>query len=255
MVEVDGKSLVVVKFRGAGQGARVLVAELIVGLVAQRLGLPVPELSLVHVAERFGRNEPDSEIRQLLRASHGMNVGTRYLPGAFNFDPHAAGDLVSPELAARIVWLDALVTNPDRTARNPNLLIWERRLWLIDHGASLYAHHDWSTVDDRRTATPFALIRSHVLLARAGDLAAADAACAPLLPGAVLREILDAVPDALLMDSAAGPPDFDSADAARARYVEYLRRRLAEPRGFVEEAISAQTQVRIEVPQHRPARR
>ena len=153
VVDTEEGGLFVVKFRGAGQGAKVLVAELIVGLLAQSLGLPVPELALVDVSDRFGRSEPDPEIQELLRRSHGTNVGLRYLEGAFNFDQSAAGDLISPELAARIVWLDAYTTNPDRTAHNPNLLVCQRRPWLIDHGAALYAHHDWASVDDARTTT------------------------------------------------------------------------------------------------------
>src|ERR1700738_813276 len=151
VVDTDAGGLFVVKFRGAGQGAKVLVAELIVGGLAMRLGLPTPDLALVDVSSRFGRSEPDPEIQELLRRSHGTNVGLRYLDGAFNFDLSAAGDLVTPELAARIVWLDPLHTKPARTARNPNMLVWERGLWLIDHGAALYAHHDWDSGDDART--------------------------------------------------------------------------------------------------------
>src|SRR5919204_1503955 len=133
--------LYVVKFRGAGQGPKALVAELIVGLLAERLDRPVPQLALVHLPAAFGGSEPDPEIQDLLRGSHGLNVGLRYLDGAFNFDPAAAGDVITSGFAARVVWLDALVTNPDRTHRNPNLLVWDRRPWLIDHGAALYVHH------------------------------------------------------------------------------------------------------------------
>jgi hypothetical protein len=255
VVDTDGGGLFVVKFRGAGQGAKVLVAELIVGGVAERIGLPVPELALVDVSSRFGRSEPDSEIQELLRRSHGTNVGMRYLDGAFNFESSAAGELVDPELAARIVWLDAFTTNPDRTHRNPNLLVWERRPWLIDHGAALYAHHDWSSVDDERTRTAFPLIRSHVLLAASGDIAAADAHCAARLEGDAIREIVRRVPDELLMDAAAGSNDFGSADEARERYARYLSTRLAGPRAFVAEAVAAQEQLRSEPPQHLKARR
>jgi hypothetical protein len=136
--------LFVVKFRGAGQGARALVAELIVGQIALALGLPVPALAIVDLPEEFGRSEPDPEIQDLLRASHGENVGLAFLDGAFNFETHAAGDLVTDDFASRVVWLDAFCTNPDRTHRNPNLLIWNRKPWLIDHGAALYAHHNWA---------------------------------------------------------------------------------------------------------------
>src|SRR5215212_154607 len=157
VVETEG-GLFVVKFRGAGQGAKVLVAELVVGLLADALGFPVPELAVVQVPPPFGRSEPDPEIQDILRKSHGANVGLRYLDGAFNFDGMAAGELVSPRLASELVWFDALVTNPDRTHRNPNLLVWDRRPWLIDHGAALYAHHDWASVDDARTRSSFAMI-------------------------------------------------------------------------------------------------
>src|SRR5262245_5532268 len=150
VVDTDGGGLFVVKFRGAGQGAKALIAELLVGLLAERVGLPVPPLAVIDLPEVFGRTEPDPEIQDILRGSRGLNVGLRYLDGAFNFDLAAAGDLVTEDLATRLVWLDALVTNPDRTARNPNLLVAEGRIWLIDHGGTLYAHHDWTSVDEAR---------------------------------------------------------------------------------------------------------
>jgi hypothetical protein len=255
VVDTEDGGLFVVKFRGAGQGARVLVAELIVGGLADALSLPTPELALVDVSQRFGRSEPDPEIQELLRRSHGTNVGLRYLEGAFNFDPSAAGDLISPELAARIVWLDALTTNPDRTHRNPNLLIWQQGAWLIDHGAALYAHHDWASVDDERTRTPFPLIRSHVLLAGAGDLRAADDACAAALTQEVIAEVVNTVPDDLIMDPVAGAADFATAAEGRARYVRYLGDRLTNRSGWLEQALAAQEQLRIEEPQRLEARR
>jgi hypothetical protein len=255
VVDTEEGGLFVVKFRGAGQGAKVLVAELIVGLLAQSLRLPVPELALVDVGERFGRSEPDPEIQDLLRKSHGTNVGLRYLEGAFNYDQSAAGELVSPELAARIVWLDAYTTNPDRTAHNPNLLIWERRPWLIDHGAALYAHHDWASVDDARTTTGFPLIRSHILLAKSGDLLSADAECAAALSDDVIDGVIAAVPDDLLVDPADDRPEFGDAAEARDHYRRYLSRRLRAPRRFAAEAIVAQEQVRLEPPLHLKARR
>jgi hypothetical protein len=250
-----GGGLYVVKFRGAGQGTKVLVAELIVGGLALRLGLPTPELALVEVSSRFGRSEPDPEIQDLLRRSHGTNVGLRYLDGAFNFDLSAAGEFVTPELAAQVVWLDAFTTNPDRTARYPNLLVWERRPWLIDHGAALYAHHDWAAVDDDRTRTGFSLIRSHVLLPQSGDIAAADRRSTELLKGGAIRDVIAAIPDSLLVDTASGATDFATAAEARARYERYLTTRLAGPRVFVEEAIAAQEQVRLEPPLPLKARR
>ena len=244
----------VVKFRGAGQGARALVAELIAGGLAMALGLPVPELAIVELPGQFGRSEPDPEIQDLLRASHGTNVGLRYLDGAFNFALSAAGDHIPPALASRIVWLDALITNPDRTHRNPNILIWDRQPWLIDHGAALYAHHDWSSVDTERTRTRFPLIRDHVLLTLADDLSRADAELAPRLDADALEAVLDGVPDVLLEDPIAGR-ELGSAAATRARYVAYLRDRLSARRDFVEEAIAARERVLIQPPRRLEARR
>jgi hypothetical protein len=180
-----------------------------------------------------------------------VNVGLRYLDGAFNFDATAAGELISADFATRLVWLDALVTNPDRSHRNPNLLVWRRSPWLIDHGGALYAQHDWATVDEARTRTAFARIREHVLLDRAGDLGAIDAALAAALSPDVIARVLDQVPDELFVDPMGGPMggpvggrEFASAAAARARYREYLEVRLRAPREFVAEATRAQEQAR-----------
>jgi hypothetical protein len=227
------------------------VAELIVGGLAVRLGLPVPELALVEIPPPFGRSEPDPEIQDVLRRSHGINVGIRYLDGAFNYDAAAAGDLLDEPFATRLVWLDAFVTNPDRTHRNPNLLIWRRRPWLIDHGAALYAHHDWASVDDTRVHTPFPLVRDHVLLARAGDLAGADAAAAATLTAGAIRDVVALVPDELLTEDTGGM----TAAAARARYVDYLTRRLDGRRAFVDAAVAAREQLRREPPRAFGARR
>lgn len=244
----------VVKFRGAGQGPRALVAELISAGVARALELPVPELALVQIDPQFGISEPDPEIQDLLRASHGTNVGLRYLDGAFNFAPSAAGELVDARTAARIVWMDALLTNPDRTHRNTNILVWERQPWLIDHGAALYAHHDWASVDDARTRTPFPLIRDHVLLTIAADVTSVDEECASRLNEGRLEDIMSEVPEDLLL-GAPGEPEFESADAARARYVTYLATRLREPRLFVQEASSARQRAEAEPPRRLRARR
>ena len=244
----------VVKFRGAGQGAKALVAELIVGGIARTLGLPVPELAIVDLPEQFGRSEPDPEIQDLLRASHGMNVGLRYLDGAFNFALSAAAEHISAVLASSIVWLDALVTNPDRTHRNPNILIWQRQPWLIDHGAAMYAHHDWASVDEDRTRTRFPLIRDHVLLSLADDLEAADAELAPALDAGALEAVLGSVPDALLEDPIVGR-EFGSAAETRERYVSYLRDRLGAPRSFVIEAMEARERLRRMPPLRLEARR
>lgn len=215
------------------------------------LGLPVPELALIELRPELGRTEGDPEIQELLLASLGVNVGLRYLDGAFNFDANAAGDVIDSQLAARIVWLDALVTNPDRSARNPNLLVWQRKPWLIDHGAALYAHHAWENVDDERTRTRFPLIEQHVLLTVASDLKAADEALAGLLDEATLGTILAGVPDALLSDT--GDPD--ESNEERSRYMRWFRTRLQAPRAFVDEAVAAQARVRAKPRTHLKARR
>jgi hypothetical protein len=249
VVDTDGGGLFVVKFRGAGQGAKALIAELIVAMLARVLDLPVPNLALIEVPPPFGRSEPDPEIQDVLRASHGINVGVRYLDGAFNYDNTAAGAFISAELATRVVWLDAYVTNPDRTHRNPNVLIWERRPWLIDHGAALYAHHDWEGVDEARIHTPFARIREHVLLERSSNIESVDTELAALFSDDRITEILAKVPDALLLDTTRGH-EFATADEARARYWDYLTTRRDGPREFVREAARARIHVR-DLPPHR----
>ncbi|MBV9773798.1 MAG: aminotransferase class I and II [Gemmatimonadetes bacterium] len=254
VVDTHGGGLFVAKFRGAGQGAKALVAELVVGLLARAAGLPVPELALIELLPDFGRSEPDPEIQDLLRASEGVNVGLRYLDGAFNFDARAAGDMVSPALAARIVWLDAFTTNPDRTGRNANLLVWDHRLWLIDHGAALYAQHNWPGVDEARTRTPFPLIRDHVLLPLSGSLEEADAELAALFTDERIAAILRLVPDELWEDPALAA-DFPSAAAARERYGAYLTTRLREPRAFVAEAVEARERRLREPPRPLSSRR
>jgi hypothetical protein len=254
VVDTDGGGLFVVKFRGAGQGAKALVAELIVGMLARALGLPIPSLAVIEVPASFGRSEPDSEIQDVLRGSHGINVGLRYLDGAFNYDNSAAGELVNADLATRVVWLDAYVTNPDRTHRNPNVLIWERRPWLIDHGAALYAHHDWASVDEARVQTPFPRIREHVLLERIAHLDAVDAQLTKTLTDECFAQVLTLVPDALLIDPTRGV-EFASGDDARARYFDYLTKRRDGPRAFVSEAERARTQQRDAPLQRLSARR
>jgi hypothetical protein len=238
VVETDGGRFAV-KFLGAGQGARALVAELIVGQLAAHLGLPVPDLALVELEDGFGRAEPDPEIQDILRGSVGLNVGLRFLDGALPYDPVGTASVVGPELAADVVWLDALTTNIDRTARNPNLLVAGRppRPWLIDHGAALYFHHDWGTVDEARARAPFAAVREHVLLPVAESVEAADARLAPRLSDEVLGTILAAVPDAILMHAPEGrAAPFATAGENRAAYLAYLRARLAAPRAWAAEA-------------------
>lgn len=243
LVETDG-GMFVVKFRGAGQGARALLAELIVGGIARHLGLPVPEVGVVDLAEGFGKAEPDPEIQDILRASHGLNVGLGFVPGAFAYDPVAHGDLFPPDLAADIVWLDALTTNIDRTARNPNLLVARGNegpdLWLIDHGAALYFHHNWDAMTPERARTPFPAIQDHVLLPGASSIADADVRLWPMITEYAITDVLRSIPDDLLVAAPPGQsPDFATADAARAAYADYLRQRLSSPRAWVEAAEQA----------------
>lgn len=230
IVEADDCGLYVVKFRGAGHGAKALVAELVTGELARAAGLRVPEIVLVDVDPALGRNEPDAEIRDLLRASAGLNLALDYLPGSITFDP-AAGPAPDAEEASAIVWLDAFATNVDRSPRNPNLLWWHRQLWLIDHGSSLIFHHDWS--EERvRADTPFAAIRDHVLLPWATDVAGAGARLAPVLGAETVANVLAAVPDAWL----AGEPRFADPREHRAAYAAWLEQRLRAAPYFTAEA-------------------
>lgn len=231
IVEADDDGLYVLKFRGAGQGPRALIAELVSGEIARALGLPVPDLVFAELDADLARTEPDPEIADLIRSSGGLNLGLDYLPGSVAFDPVV--DRPAPELASQIVWLDGFTTNVDRTARNTNLLMWHGRLWLIDHGASLYFHHarGWQG-DLDRARDPFALIKHHVLLRQATALAEVDARSAALLTPTLIEAIVGLIPDAWLAGDDGG-----SADGAdRAAYRRYLEDRLRAPRAFVEEA-------------------
>ncbi|GIV96814.1 MAG: hypothetical protein KatS3mg057_1471 [Herpetosiphonaceae bacterium] len=236
IIEADDDGLYVLKFRGAGQGPKALIAELICGELGRALGLPVPELVFVELDPALGRNEPDGEIQALINASAGLNLALDLLPGALGFDPLIVS-LVPSDLASRIVWFDAYVTNVDRTARNPNMLIWHKQLWLIDHGAALYVHHSWSDYLTR-SRTPFPAIRDHVLLPAALDIYAADEALAGRVTPALLEAVVASIPDSWL-DS--GPP-FPDPVAHRAAYVSYLLNRLESRRAFVEEAANARAQ-------------
>ncbi len=230
IVEADDDGLYVLKFRGAGQGLRALVAELVTGEIARALDLPVPEIVFAELDPDLGRMEPDPEISALIRASGGTNLGIDYLPGSVAFDP--AVESIDPDLASRIVWLDGYTSNVDRTARNTNLLLWHRRVWLIDHGASLYFHHvpGWDQTPGR-ARDPFVLIKDHVLLRRAARLDVVDPELAARLTPDRLAAILALVPDAWL--------DEDPSAAARLRsaYHRYLVERLSPPRPFVDEAL------------------
>ena len=231
IVEADDDGMYVVKFRAAGQGPRALVAELVAGEIGRALGLPVPELVVAELDVALARTEPDPEIHALLYDSAGLNLGVDYLPGSVTFDPvsHRAGE----DLASRIVWFDAYVTNVDRTARNTNMLVWHRRLWLIDHGATLYFHHSpgWES-DVERARARFPLIEKHVLLPEARRVTAVDEEMAASLTRERIAAIVDAVPEPWL----ASEDGSQDAASARAAYVRYLADRLAAPRPFVEDA-------------------
>jgi len=232
IIEADDDGMYVLKFRGAGQGPKALIAELIAGELARAAGLLVPELVFVSLDPEIAKTEPDPEIQDLIRASGGLNLGLDYLPGSVMFDPVA--DKLDAELASRIVWFDAYVTNVDRTPRNANLLMWHRRLWLIDHGAALYFHHAWTDVG-QRSKDRFPLIREHILLPFAKDIETADQAMTAAITSEVIKSVVDLVPDNWMND---GSPFSTTAENRRA-YVQYLTRRLDEPRHFVEEAIRA----------------
>ena len=235
IVEADDLGLYVLKFRGAGQGPLALVAEWIAGEIGRALGLKVPEIVFVQLDSVLGRNEPDEEIRDLLRASVGLNLALDYLPGSVMFDP-AAHDHADCDLASHAVWFDAFVTNVDRTAHNPNLLLWHKSLYFIDHGAALYFHHDWPSLD-RMAASPFAPIRNHLLLPWAGAIAEADAALRPMLNDGVFARIIGEIPDEWLA------PDTDAAAARRDGYMTFLSQRLSAASNFVEEAIRARAAI------------
>jgi len=229
VIEADDDGLYVLKFRGAGQGPRALIAELIAGEIARALELPMPEIVLVDLDGDLARTEPDAEIQDLIRASAGLNLALDYLPGSTTFDPLAWQP--DAELASRIVWFDALVSNIDRTPRNSNLLLWHRRVWLIDHGAALYFHHDWRDHLDR-AIRPFAQIRDHVLLRFASGIGQVDAAMAAKLDAQKIAAIVGLIPESWLDDDSGFASHAEHRDA----YVQYLTRRLQAPRAFSQQA-------------------
>jgi hypothetical protein len=234
IVEADDDGTYVLKFRGAGQGVKALIAEVLSGEIARLLGLRVPEIVFVDLDPRLAKTEPDPEIQDLLRKSAGLNIALDYLPGSVTFDPlaeRAVAIASTPRLASSIVWLDALVTNVDRTAKNPNLLIWHRDLWLIDHGATLIFHHAWNDpLKSSRNA--FVPIKDHVLLRWAAQLREIDAELSELLTVEALERIVAMVPDTWLSEE----PAFSTVDAHRQMYIDVLSRRLEEPRQWMEEA-------------------
>jgi hypothetical protein len=237
IVEANDDGLYVLKFRGAGQGAKALIAELVAGEIARTLGLPVPEIVFAELDAMLGRSEPDFEIQSLIKGSEGLNLAMDYLPGALPFQA-LDGQELNPLLASSIVWFDALVTNVDRTARNPNMLFWHKRLLLIDHGASLYFHHTWNDYLER-SRSPFTPIKDHVLLPYASALKEADALLKDRLTPAMIREIVAQIPDEWLEDD---ETLFPNVEAHRAAYVDYLLNRLEASQIFVEEALHARAQ-------------
>lgn len=233
IVEADDLGLYVVKFRGAGQGILALIAELIAGEIGRALGLRVPELVFAQIDPALARNEPDPEIRHLLKASAGLNLALDYLPGSTMFDP-AACDTAPADEASLLVWFDAFVQNVDRTPRNANLLVWHRKLYPIDHGAALFFHHNWATREEK-IASPFPEIAEHILLPWATEIESAATLARQRLTSEILATIVDLVPGDWF---AAIPGDPDPAER-RAGYLDFLTRRLAPSSTFEQEAIRA----------------
>ena len=234
IVEADDDGMYVLKFQGAGQGPKALIAELIAGEMARGLGLPVPDIVLIKLDPELARTEPDPEIQDLIRASAGLNLALDYLPGSVTFDPV----VIQPdaELASAIVWFDAFVTNIDRTPRNTNMLIWHRQLWLIDHGAALYFHHIGSPYQER-SRDRFPMVKDHVLLPFATALQDTDAKMTAELTPDVIERIVNDIPESWLVDEAL----FENRDQHRAAYIDYFCNRLTPPHEFLEEAIRARS--------------
>ena len=234
IIEADDDGMYVLKFRGAGQGPKALAAELLAGELARAAGLPVPVIVLVQLDPDLARTEPDPEIQSLIRSSAGLNLAVDYLPGSVTFDP--VTEQPSAELASAIVWFDAFVTNVDRTARNTNLLMWHRRLWLIDHGAALYFHHAWDDDYIAHSRTPFPMIKDHVLLPFAAKLEDADRLMSERITPEAIAAIVALLPDAwMAADTPAGAPRNPQV------YADYLLGRLQSRQAFLEEAIRARS--------------
>ncbi len=231
IAEADDGFLYVLKFRGAGQGHKALISEIIGGELARIAGLKVPELVFAKLDEAFGRTEPDEEIQDLLKASVGLNLALHYLSGAITYDPTVSE--IDSNLASKIVWLDCLLTNMDRTARNTNMLFWHKELWLIDHGASLYFHHSWQNWEEQ-ALRPFALVKDHVLLSMASELAKVDVELRTILTPKVIASVLALIPDEWLNEEL-----FTSSQQQRDSYAKFLNTRIANSSIFVKEAQDA----------------
>jgi len=232
LAEADDEFKYVVKFRGSGHGVKAVISELIGGLVAHKLGLHVPELVFVQLDEAFGQTEGDEEIQDLLQASRGLNLGLHFLSGALTYDPVTTD--IDGELASKIVWMDAFLTNVDRTVKNTNMLMWHKELWLIDHGATLYFHHTWTNWE-KAALSPFQLIKDHVLLRYANQLEQADLFCKAILTPEALREIVNTIPDEWASVAEQGL----TAEEVREVYYQFLTRRIAQSDHFLNEAIHA----------------
>ena len=229
ITEADDGFLYVLKFRGAGQGVKALIAELLGGEIARALGLHIPEIVFAHLDETFGRTEPDEEIQDLLKASTGLNLALHYLSGSVTFDPVVTA--IEHQLASKIVWLDCLLMNVDRTARNTNMLLWHKELWLIDHGAALYFHHSWDNWQ-AQALRPFELVKDHVLVARATELDTVDKQFRSILTDQVINTIVALIPAEWLVT---GSP-FATTDEHRKAYAGFLTTRITNSAIFVKEA-------------------
>lgn len=234
IAEADDDFLYVLKFRGAGQGVKALIAELIGGEIARAVGLKVPEIVFANLDTAFGRTEPDEEIQDLLKASVGLNLALHYLSGAITFDP--AVTKVEASLASKIVWLDCLLTNVDRTPRNTNMLTWNKELWLIDHGASLYFHHSWQNWEDQ-AKRPFVQVKDHVLLPWASGMEKAGEIFHKVLTAERIRAIVDLIPIEWLTGGAFA----ESPEQVKDIYSKFLTIRMANSDIFVKESQHARS--------------
>ncbi len=232
IIEADDDGIYVLKFRGAGQGTKALIAELISGEIARAIGLRVPEIVLVELNSDLARTEADPEISDLIKSSSGLNLALDYLPGSVMFNPVA--DMPDDKLSASIVWFDAFISNVDRTIKNTNMLMWHRNLWLIDHGASLYFHHNWNNYLET-SREPFSLIKNHVLLKSARHLKEIDNELSPKITSELIKNIVDLIPDDWLDKNS-----FNGKDENRKAYYNYLLKRLETPHSFLEKAVHEQ---------------